>query len=209
MPKLVDHGRRRDELARAVWDVISREGIEGATVRRVAEQAGVSVGGLRHYFDSQRGLLRFAAQAVADSVGARVAEHLRHDLPGPWRARRLLEEFLPLDTQRRLEVDVWLACVAHLRADDSMADLCRTAWDDERHLCRLAVADCSDARPPEGIGDVLRDARLERRAARLHAFMDGLTAQAATYPDELPPARARRLLRDEIELIRAMSLADR
>ncbi|MEU0467368.1 TetR/AcrR family transcriptional regulator [Amycolatopsis sp. NPDC006131] len=198
MPKLVDHDQRRQELARVVWEVISREGIQSVTVRKVAEEAGVSVGGLRHYFDSQRGLLRFAARAMADKVAARVAEHLRGEMPGPVRARLLLEEMLPLDADRRVDADVWLACLVQSRVDESLAELQGAGLHGERHLCRLAVAYSCGRPPPKLIGDRLTDPGLERQALRLHTFVDGLTLQAAMYPDDFPPEEVRRLLDEEL-----------
>ncbi|MEU4835604.1 TetR/AcrR family transcriptional regulator [Streptosporangium sp. NPDC023615] len=200
MPKIVDHARRRDELVRAVWEVISREGIEGATVRKVAETAGVSVGGLRHYFDNQRGLLAFAAHAIGRSVASRVAGHLRADLPGPERARLMLEELLPLDENRRVEVDVWLACLVRSRVDESLAELRDTGWAGERHICRLAVASCHDL-PLPGLGQELADAASERQAMRLHVFMDGLTLQTVTYPHAFTPPGIRAIVRDELSLV--------
>lgn len=201
MPKVVDHTQRRAELARAVWTVIGREGIEGATVRRVAQEASVSIGGLRHYFDSQQGLLRFAAEAMANSVRSRVAKHLHADLPGVERARLILEEFLPLDEPRRVEVDVWLACLVRSRFDTSFDDLRTMSWVGERHLCRLALAHCRGTQPPSEVGERLDSGYLEQQATLLHQFMDGLTLQAALYPDEFPPDQIRATLRRELDLL--------
>jgi AcrR family transcriptional regulator len=198
MPKIVDHDRRREELVRVVWDVISRDGIEGVTVRKIAEQAGVSVGGLRHYFDSQRGLLLFAAKAMADKVTARVIGHLSGDLPGRDRARLLLEELLPMDADRRVDVDVWLACLTRSRFDESLAELRASGLSGERHICRLAVAYFRGRPRPERIGDPLEDPHLDRQAVRLHTFVDGLTLQAAMYPREFPVEEIRRLLDEEL-----------
>ena len=36
MPKIVDHAERRREVLDATWRVIGREGLEAATVRRIA-----------------------------------------------------------------------------------------------------------------------------------------------------------------------------
>ncbi|MFI7616580.1 TetR/AcrR family transcriptional regulator [Nonomuraea terrae] len=201
MPKIVDHERRREELARVVWEVVSREGIEGATVRKVAEAAGVSVGGLRHYFDSQRGLLVFAAHAVGRSVGRRVAALVEAELPGEERARRLLEELLPLDDERRVEVEVWLACLVRSQVDESLAELRGAAWTAERHICRAAVASRLGLPLPERLGEELPEAELERRAARLHVFMDGLTLQTATYPERFTPDAVRAAVRDGLETL--------
>ncbi|MFI6512297.1 TetR/AcrR family transcriptional regulator [Streptosporangium sp. NPDC050855] len=198
MPKIVDHDQRREELVRAVWRVISSEGIEGATVRRVAEAAGVSPGGLRHYFDNQSGLLVFAAQAIGRSLASRIAGHLRADLPGTRRARLMLEELLPLDENRRVEVDVWLACLVRSRVDESLAGLRASGWEGERHVCRLAVASCAGTPFPEEIGRRLGDLELERRAARLHVFMDGLTLQTATYPHLFTARDVRTILAEEL-----------
>ncbi|MFF4417571.1 TetR/AcrR family transcriptional regulator [Streptosporangium sp. NPDC001559] len=200
MPKIVDHEQRRDELVRAVWEVISREGIEGATVRKVAEAAGVSVGGLRHYFDNQRGLLVFAAYAIGRSVTARVAGHLHADLPGLERAQLMLEELLPLDDNRRVEADVWLACLVRSRVEESLAESRGTAWAGERHICRLAVASCHDTPLPD-IGQELADAVLERQAVRLHTFMDGLTLQTVTCPHNFTPRGIRAIVREELRLL--------
>ncbi|MER5321587.1 TetR/AcrR family transcriptional regulator [Streptosporangium roseum] len=201
MPKIVDHGQRRDELVRAVWEVISRDGVEGATVRKVAEAAGVSVGGLRHYFDTQRGLLSFAAQAVGRSVAKRIAGHLHADLPGVERAQLLLEELLPLDENRRVEVDVWLACLVRSHVDESLAELRGTSWAGERYICRLAIASCHDMPLPERMDQEFADADLERQAMRLHLFVDGLTLQTATYPQRFTPQGIRATVRDELRLL--------
>ncbi|MEO3798237.1 TetR family transcriptional regulator C-terminal domain-containing protein [Nonomuraea sp. B10E15] len=201
MPKIVDHDQRREEIVRVVWEVISREGIEGATVRKVAEAAGLSAGGLRHYFDNQRGLLRFAAEAIARSVTRRISAHLRADVPGERRAQLMLEELLPLDGDRRVEVDVWLACLMRSHVDESLARLRRTGWAGERHICRLAVASCHGLPLHDQPGQEFAQASLERQAQRLHVFIDGLTLQTATYPEKFTPQSVRQIVHDELRLL--------
>ena len=44
-----------------------------ASVRNVAQEAGLSMGSLRHYFSTQSELLCFAMQLVGDRAQARVA----------------------------------------------------------------------------------------------------------------------------------------
>ena len=60
MPKLVDHDQRRREIAAALTRLIVRVGVEGASVRAVAAEAGWSMGAVRYYFGTQEELLRFA-----------------------------------------------------------------------------------------------------------------------------------------------------
>ncbi|HUR08984.1 MAG TPA: TetR family transcriptional regulator C-terminal domain-containing protein [Nonomuraea sp.] len=202
MPKIVDHERRREELVRAVWEIISRDGIEGATVRKVAEAAGVSVGGLRHYFDNQASLLSFAAQAVARSVAKRISDHvLDADLQGMQRAQLILEELLPLDDNRRVEVDVWLACLVRSHVDDSLAELRHAAWPGERHICRLAVASCHGLPLPDRLEQEFAEARLEGQAMRLHVFIDGLSLQTATYPHNFTPQVVRQIVHEELRYL--------
>lgn len=80
------------------------------------------MGGLRHYFDNQQGLLRFAALAVGSNVSARVETHLRSGGTAADRAQLLLEAMLPLDEERRVEADVWLAGLVRSRVDDTLGN---------------------------------------------------------------------------------------
>ena len=43
MPKIVDHDQRRIELVDATWRIIARLGIESATMREIALEAGLSL----------------------------------------------------------------------------------------------------------------------------------------------------------------------
>ena len=52
MPKVVDVEQRKTELAAAVARVIARSGIEGASMRQVAAEAGWTTGTLVHYFSA-------------------------------------------------------------------------------------------------------------------------------------------------------------
>ncbi len=177
MPRLVDAQERRARLADAVWRVVARDGVDQASVRRVADEAGLSPGSLRHYFTSQAELLGFAL----DLVGARLAEDLataRRDasLDPVARVTAMVEEMLPLDEARRLECQVWLAFSARSLVDPALA---RVQGDVDRRLGEafdIMIAVLAD-------GGVLRpgvDPDIE--SERLYALVDGLIVHGLLRP---------------------------
>lgn len=60
MPKRVDHDERRREIAAAVFRVTARDGLDAASLRHVATEAGVTAGMVQHYFPSKDAMLRYA-----------------------------------------------------------------------------------------------------------------------------------------------------
>jgi len=205
VPKIVDHAARREELARAVWRLVGREGIEAATVRGVAAESGWSMGAVRHYFATHRDLLAFAgevmAQRVADRVLALYAEADPHE--GGVSDRRFergctaLEQLLPLDEGRRVELVVWLAYMTRARTDHHLDRLRQDGWVGERFICRTAVADARGLPLPTSV-EARLDAAGEALVDRLQIGLDGLSLLSATYPERWPAtevrAAARRLL---------------
>jgi AcrR family transcriptional regulator len=202
VPKVVDHDARREELARAVRRVVVRSGVEGATVRAVAAEAGWSMGSLRYYFRTQGELLDFALTSMTKELPARVVAVLERQEPGLARAQAVLEQMLPLDDDRLAEATVYLAFMARARVGGSPASVAELAWDGERHLCGIAVADALGLAPPTRVGAVPR--HLREAVDELQVFVDGLTFLAATLPGHMAPRRARALLRAELA-----SLVDR
>ncbi|MBY4213367.1 TetR/AcrR family transcriptional regulator [Rhodococcus fascians] len=100
MPKIVDHERRRAELADAVLRVIARSGISAVTNKAVAEDAGWSTGVLGHYFGNQHDLLVAALRRAAELQG-RIFKELSSDDATPiQRLQAVLESVLPLDERR-------------------------------------------------------------------------------------------------------------
>jgi AcrR family transcriptional regulator len=179
MPKVVDPQLRRRELAEAVWRVVRRDGLEHASVRNVAGEAGLSMGSLRHYFTSQSELMAFALRMVIDRIEQRIAA-LPPDRDPQQHAARVLEELLPLDDERRAENEVWLAFTARAMTDPELRTLRDEGYEKLRSGCRSLVA------------VLLHPSRdLEWETARLHALLDGLAVHAATRPDVDTPDAMR------------------
>jgi AcrR family transcriptional regulator len=188
MPKQVDHAQRREELAAALWRVVTREGVEHASLRRVAAEAGWSTGSLRHYFQTQSELLAFAMELVVERVGERVAA-LGADADPRTLAERLLHQVLPLDPERRAEMHVWLAFTTRALVDPSLRGLRDRAHAGLRQLCRDAVA-------------LVGGSPSEREAERLHALIDGLALHAVLDPATTTPARQTELLAAHLDQLR-------
>ncbi|GGY00642.1 hypothetical protein GCM10010358_63070 [Streptomyces minutiscleroticus] len=68
MPKIVDHEERRTRLVEAVWALAVRGGIEQVTLRKVADEAGVSMGHVQHYYSSMQALIRDALDRAVRAV---------------------------------------------------------------------------------------------------------------------------------------------
>lgn len=172
MPKLVDPVERRRELAEAVWRVVRRDGIEGASVREVAREAGLSTGSLRHYFASQSELLTFAMRMVMEQIEARVAALERPEDPLQ-AAGLVLAELLPLDAERQAENQVWLAFTARALVDPALRQLRDEAYDRLRWACEGWVTQLLPGAP---------DRLVHLETERLFALVDGLAVHAAMRP---------------------------
>ncbi|MFJ1751497.1 TetR/AcrR family transcriptional regulator [Kitasatospora sp. NPDC088134] len=72
MPKIVDHEQRRRRLVEAVWALAARGGLDRVTLRAVADEAGVSMGQVQHYYASMGDLLRDALDRAVRAVHATV-----------------------------------------------------------------------------------------------------------------------------------------
>ena len=99
MPKIVDHDQRRLELVSATWRIIAREGIEGATMRQIAVEAGFANGALKPYFPTKDQLLTFAFEHVFNLTSDRMVESTAGKT-GLTALRIYCLEILPLDSQR-------------------------------------------------------------------------------------------------------------
>ena len=57
MPKIVDHAKRRDEIALVACQVVASHGFEQATVARIARAAGYTTGMVAHYYESKQDII--------------------------------------------------------------------------------------------------------------------------------------------------------
>ena len=190
----IDGDARRRELGEALWRVVLREGIEAASVRKVAAEAGISAGSLRHVFPSQSELLAFAMQLIIDEVGERVAAA---DTAGDVRdvVERRLQSLLVLDPQTRAVIDVWLAFAARARVDASLRPLRDETHARVRDLCRASVETLrthGQARP---------DVDIDYETERLHALVDGLAMHATLDPEVTTPARQVEILARHLDAL--------
>lgn len=108
MPRQVDAGRRRADIAALVVDVIQREGAASATVRRVSEAGGFSVGVITHYFRDKDELVACAFEWLADRSFVHLDQALAHASPGLARLRAALGFMVPSTGERSFPA-VWLS----------------------------------------------------------------------------------------------------
>lgn len=197
MPKIVDHDQRRREIAGALYRVIARVGLEGASVRAVAAESGWSMGAVRHYFGSQDELLHFGIALQIERITAHIREIVSAERPSRARAQRVLEMLVALDEERLAESRIWIAVLAKSPSDATLDAVRRDALAGERYICRGIVCDLAGEPWPPDDGTPLAPRR-EREAARLQVTIDGLTILRATYPEQFSPDEVRRLIADEL-----------
>ena len=108
MPKKIDHKARRLELTFALWRITRREGWDAISLRKVAAEAGVSMGMVQHYFTTKDEMLRFAIEMIEEDVRELVRERVAK-LPQPHDPRLLvwtvLSEMIPSTSRREDEVE--------------------------------------------------------------------------------------------------------
>jgi AcrR family transcriptional regulator len=185
MPKVVDIEQRRAQLTDAAARLIARSGLESATMREVAAEAGWTTGALTHYFTDKRELLLTTFQA---SLANRRAQRPNDENADPAaQLRASLEGALPLDPARRRHWMVTIAFCSQAAGDAELAATQRAAYREFRdHVASLATR-C-------GLADAQH---ADACAERLIAVADGIAVQAL-FDEQGWPARRQRERLDEL-----------
>ena len=184
MPKLGMEPIRREQICRAAATVIAREGFAGTTLRKVADEAGVSTGMLNHYFSNRQDLLTQTLVFVSERT-QNLSREAMEGLPAGWdRLKALLDAALPGDVALDEGWRVWINAygeAVHLPELRHTIEARLQAWYPViDHALEGLV-------PPEGPGEMPWSWRLD-------AILNGLAIQALTSEAPLDSGR----IRDEV-----------
>ncbi len=199
MPRAVDHAQRRADVARAARTVIAREGLSGATVRRVAAELGGSTTAVTHYFASRDELLRAAVEDAYSTAAARMAAAAEAAAENGALAMlaAALEQALPIDRPARDEARIWIAFWASAVVSDELRRVQRRGYTAGLTLLQGVLREAA------GQNELAAGAGPEHEAERLLLFVDGLTIEATLDPERFTADRQRALLAAEIARLRA------
>lgn len=194
MPKIIDHEKQKEKIAEATWRIIQREGLEGATVRKIAKESGLSIGSMRHYFSSQSQLFVFSMELINSKAEKRIKSmNLFSSGPNIEDVRRVLLQLLPLDEERKLETEVWLSFSAKSLNDPELQALAKRLYDilyDALKLVLDSLISLNLARP---------DLNKEIEVEKLCALIDGLGYHCIMRPDQITPAMIESVLMHHLE----------
>ena len=173
MPRTVDVDDRRRIVGEAAWRVLVRDGPTEVSVRKVAAEAGLPPSSLRYTFPTQASVRDAAVELLVSRLRERV-DRAAAATGGRDAARAVLLELLPLDDERRAEMEVTVAFAALALTDPSLRTAHEQTHAAVHDVCALALAHLG-APGVAGAAGVPDAAELADVDVELtHAVVDGL-----------------------------------
>jgi len=200
MPKIVDHDRRREELSALVWEVISEQGVDNATLRRIASSAGWSTGILTRYFANKDDLLLFSFELSNRRVSERVARLVDSENVTLETLNAAMLELLPLDAGRTTESTVFLSFLGRALSRSDMAEAFAQHYAGWRSATKELLGRL------QRTGHLPRGLAVDEEADRMMAFIDGLSIQAILDAEHCDRPRLEGLVKSYVEDLSAGNL---
>ena len=168
-------GKRREALIDATLALVAEGGAANATVRSIAQRAGVTAGLIRHYFQSKDQLLTAAYRELMDRMTADSAAVLK---AAPHDPRARLAAFVAaslkppvVDPDRLI---LWATFLQETQRDPAMRDTHSQTYLGFRDMLQGLIGDLPGT----------RDAReLRQLAITCNAVIDGLWMEGCTLPE--------------------------
>ena len=194
MPRIVNHEKKRKSIAEAAWNIIKKEGIENASIRRVAIEAGMSAGALRHYFSTKDEMLLFIMDYYLEEGKKRSQSKIWSDNPLQAVAEVLLE-LVPIDEEKKIETSVWLILALQSLTSDTLKEkkdeMTNGMYELANSMIEILVL--------QGILSDSTNVKLEK--SRLAALIDGLSIHALLRPDVYSPEKVKEVIRYHLETL--------
>jgi AcrR family transcriptional regulator len=164
----VDHDARKRELLDASLALVASEGIEAATLRRLARAADCTTGAITYYFEGRDALLVAMLRRAHKTTGARMLRAAGRGASPRDRLWAVLMEALPLDPERLAEWRVWLAFWGAAAGNPALVEENLARYAEWRALLQTLVRDLAETQ-----------AGLPLRVDALMGLIDGFGLQIA------------------------------
>jgi TetR/AcrR family transcriptional repressor of bet genes len=176
---------RRDALIAAALELVAEGGPKAATVRAIADRAGVTPGLIRHYFASKEELTRAAYLRLMDRMTGDNADVLQEAPEDPCaRLAAFVAASLRPPVVDPLRLGVWAGFLHGVRRDEAMRAIHQQSYFAYRDLLQSLIA--ALPRPAD-------DARLRADAIACNAVIDGLWLEGSALPEGFAPGELERI----------------
>src|SRR5690554_3783904 len=194
MPRIVNHEKKRKSIAEAAWNIIKKEGIEKASIRSVAIEAGMSAGALRHYFSTKDEMLLFIMDYYLEEGKKRSQSKNWSDNPLQAVAEVLLE-LVPIGEEKKIETSVWLILALQSLTSDTLKEkndeMTNGMYELANSMIEILVL--------QGILSDSTNVKLEK--SRLAVLIDGLSIHALLRSDVYTPEKVKEVIRYHLETL--------
>lgn len=177
--------RRREALIAAALELLAEGGAQAATVRAIADRAGVTAGLIRHYFQTKEDLTRAAYQSVMDRMTAANLDVLAGAPPDPGaRLAAFVAASLRPPVMDEGAMGLWAGFIHMVRKDPDMREIHRGTYLHYRDLLQGLIADLGLTADPRS---------LRRQAIACNALIDGLWLEGSALPDAFDPGELEQI----------------
>lgn len=189
--------RRRDALISAALDLIAEGGPGAATVRAIADRAGVTPGLIRHYFSSKEELTREAYRALMERMNSDNAAVLDRAADPRAQLAAFVAAALRPPVMDAARMGLWAGFIHQVRRDADMAAVHAETYLAYRDRLQALIA----ALP--GTGDAARQRAL---AIACNGVIDGLWLEGSALPGAFAAGELERIGLDAVGAILGQDL---
>ena len=186
--------KRRKEVLGVVYEAVSESGVDGVTMRQIAEAAEISTGTINYHFENKHNLLILAMEAA-------------YELPEDWEVykgspfsqlQRLAMGYV-FRTSRDRFWRFWINYTAHSTRDEEMREHQNTRYERQRKFWGELLRDGIAA------GEVDPEVDPERAANELLLIAHGLVLRQLQSPTAANRDEARDILTERFDHLAAKS----
>ena len=196
---------RRQDLIAATLDAIAESGLRGATVREIADRAGVTPGLIRHYFTSKELLFQAAYRAVMNTMfetASTAADEDASDAVDQLRTFVLANFKPPIIDPRNLSL--WATFISQITVDEALAAIHREGYLAFRDRLEAYIAAAL-----EQDGRRLAPGELRYLAIAINGLMDGLWLEGSMAADMFGEGELAHVALSSVERLLGISLANK
>ncbi|MEL7071368.1 MAG: TetR/AcrR family transcriptional regulator [Cyanobacteria bacterium J06581_3] len=184
---------RRLEVTEAVWCVIVREGLDGTSMRAIAQELGCSTGVVTHYFRGKDELMLFALEQVFENLFEDM-KNSREAFKGLERLSEMLYAVLPASPRGLRGWQVWVAFLGYAVGREHLVEEHQRRYNSLRQMLCQELAALKSAKL------IRAEISLELEANALISLIDGIGTSCVINPEQFQPEQQHYLVQRHIQM---------